>query len=304
MRCKVQTCAAVSKHAQPPNLQLVRSTFVVQLHTQIVRTHSYISYICFLQFDCSEQNHHCLDLEYMSQTVTRLNHRIAIVMFGVQSKSPFAGYILKLRQAALGFGRRNDAGDASTLVGRYDARRQCLRGLNEVHIPRGQPGSSFCLRPTCGCGLKPMGSYFGVGAPPMLVDFSGDWDVHWGILTHGRVRKLYVGNGPSPGLSSQTSGHLKPALMSIEYFVNCFFCFVFCCHRSQPVFWRFNLKSLKAWNFACCGHLQPKKTTRASPNPSNDIKAAAQTQLAFCIDADSFDTSSTTTAKRVLRCDA
>ena len=30
--------------------------------------------------------------------------------------------------------------------------------------------------------------HFGVGAPPMLVYFSGDWDVHWGtiwILTHG-----------------------------------------------------------------------------------------------------------------------
>ena len=29
-------------------------------------------------------------------------------------------------------------------------------------------------------------SHFGVGAPPMLINFSGDWDVHWkcGILTH------------------------------------------------------------------------------------------------------------------------
>ena len=28
---------------------------------------------------------------------------------------------------------------------------------------------------------------FGVGAPPVLVHFHGDWDVHWGygILTHG-----------------------------------------------------------------------------------------------------------------------
>ena len=31
--------------------------------------------------------------------------------------------------------------------------------------------------------------HFGVGAPPILVYFSGDWDVHWGceILTHGHV---------------------------------------------------------------------------------------------------------------------
>ena len=31
--------------------------------------------------------------------------------------------------------------------------------------------------------------HFGVGAPPILVHFSGGWDVHWGygILTHGQV---------------------------------------------------------------------------------------------------------------------
>ena len=32
--------------------------------------------------------------------------------------------------------------------------------------------------------------HFGVGAPPILVYFSGDWDVHWryGLLPHGQVR--------------------------------------------------------------------------------------------------------------------
>ena len=36
-------------------------------------------------------------------------------------------------------------------------------------------------------GQKQWYHYFGVGAPPILVYFSGDWDVHWGygILTHG-----------------------------------------------------------------------------------------------------------------------
>ena len=31
--------------------------------------------------------------------------------------------------------------------------------------------------------------HFGVGAPPILVNFSGDWDVHsgYGILTHGHL---------------------------------------------------------------------------------------------------------------------
>ena len=30
--------------------------------------------------------------------------------------------------------------------------------------------------------------HFWVGAPPILVYFSGDWDVHWGygVLTHGQ----------------------------------------------------------------------------------------------------------------------
>ena len=29
--------------------------------------------------------------------------------------------------------------------------------------------------------------HFGIGAPPILVNFTGDWDVHWGygVLTHG-----------------------------------------------------------------------------------------------------------------------
>ena len=36
---------------------------------------------------------------------------------------------------------------------------------------------------------KPMGSHFGVGAPPILVYVGGDWDVHWGygVLTHGHM---------------------------------------------------------------------------------------------------------------------
>ena len=38
-----------------------------------------------------------------------------------------------------------------------------------------------------GSGSKPIGTPFGEGAPPILVYFSGDWDVHrgYGILTHG-----------------------------------------------------------------------------------------------------------------------
>ena len=41
-----------------------------------------------------------------------------------------------------------------------------------------------------GCGSKPMVPSWG-GAPPILVYFSGDWDVRWryGIMTHGQIRK-------------------------------------------------------------------------------------------------------------------
>ena len=35
---------------------------------------------------------------------------------------------------------------------------------------------------------------FGVGAPPILVCFGRDWDVHWGyvILTHGQMCEVRV----------------------------------------------------------------------------------------------------------------
>ena len=35
---------------------------------------------------------------------------------------------------------------------------------------------------------------FGVGAPPILVFFSGAWDVHWGygVLTHGHMSGLLL----------------------------------------------------------------------------------------------------------------
>ena len=40
--------------------------------------------------------------------------------------------------------------------------------------------------------------HFGVGAQPILVYFSGDWDVHWwyGVLTHGHI--MVVGQRSTP----------------------------------------------------------------------------------------------------------
>ena len=63
--------------------------------------------------------------------------------------------------------------------------RQCLGGQN----PSQAPPNSWHWRPTPGSVSKPMVP-FAVGAPPILVYFSGDWDVHWGygILSHGRLR--------------------------------------------------------------------------------------------------------------------
>ena len=53
--------------------------------------------------------------------------------------------------------------------------RVWLRFLSDTHVAVGQ--SQWC--------------HFGVGAPPILVYFSGDWDVDWdwgyGLLTYGQV---------------------------------------------------------------------------------------------------------------------
>ena len=48
--------------------------------------------------------------------------------------------------------------------------------LGLIHAPRMKQGNR--------CG------HFGVGTPPILVYFSGDWDVHWGfeILTRGQIK--------------------------------------------------------------------------------------------------------------------
>ena len=37
--------------------------------------------------------------------------------------------------------------------------------------------------------VKTFGTILGVGAPPIFVYFSGDWDVHWGygLLTHDQM---------------------------------------------------------------------------------------------------------------------
>ena len=50
--------------------------------------------------------------------------------------------------------------------------------------------------------------HFGVGAPPILVYFSGHWDVHskYGLLTHGQVVSTVDGRNPAP---PQGVNHIK-----------------------------------------------------------------------------------------------
>ena len=51
------------------------------------------------------------------------------------------------------------------------------------------------------CMVQTLWYHFGIGAP-ILVYFSGDWDVHWGygVLTHGRMTHMTPtnANGSSP----------------------------------------------------------------------------------------------------------
>ena len=62
--------------------------------------------------------------------------------------------------------------------------------------------------------------HFGVGAPPILVYFSGDWDVHWGygVLTHGHAlihppvlyARLHCLTTESEGSASKSSNVKMP----------------------------------------------------------------------------------------------
>ena len=89
--------------------------------------------------------------------------------------------------------------DPKMLSPRYRAQKHLTEGGHQEAASRGRwrgdPG-----RDKCAC-LTPLALnfylavdqnqwyHFGVGAPPILVYFSGDWDVHWGymILTHGHL---------------------------------------------------------------------------------------------------------------------
>ena len=66
---------------------------------------------------------------------------------------------------------------------------------------------------TFGCGSKPMVPFWWVGAPPILVCFSGDSDVHWGygILTHG-----HFANEESKRSDTGPVGKTRPALLGVS----------------------------------------------------------------------------------------
>ena len=58
--------------------------------------------------------------------------------------------------------------------------------------------------------------HFGVGAPPILVYFSGDRDVHWGygILTHGHIDPRGSKTSSAGALSRAHFGLQHPAKVS------------------------------------------------------------------------------------------
>ena len=81
--------------------------------------------------------------------------------------------------------------------------------LNRLHFGCGKVES-------VGCGSNQR-YHFGVSAPPILVYFSGNWDVHWGygILTHGQL--IFLGGSiwkvsyPRNGLRFWMSKYLSKA---------------------------------------------------------------------------------------------
>ena len=95
----------------------------------------------------------------------------------------------------------------------------CVEG--EAGNSRPISGSGPRFRNYHGCGSTTMGSYFGAGAPPTLVYFSGDWDVHWGygLLTHGQIRKLRFRNYISPDAETaagRDSGTISPDPLQLQ----------------------------------------------------------------------------------------
>ena len=91
-----------------------------------------------------------------------------------QMFATFAASAVSVTPSASKRPRGKGLGERSTVLRRgVNARVMELEGSPDV---------------TYGCGST-IGSHFGVGAPPILVYFSGDWDVHWrnGTLTHGHM---------------------------------------------------------------------------------------------------------------------
>ena len=79
--------------------------------------------------------------------------------------------------------------------GEEEERQKALRELEPLWNLPAEDAKRLCLSKEeaaglvltlkqCGRGSKP--NHFGVGAPLILVYFSGDWDVCW-FLTHGHV---------------------------------------------------------------------------------------------------------------------
>ena len=61
--------------------------------------------------------------------------------------------------------------------------------------------------------------HFGVGAPPILVYFSGDWDVHWryGILTDGQMALCNAPSNPLVGVCKTSAKSFRRIIVGFGH---------------------------------------------------------------------------------------
>ena len=102
---------------------------------------------------------------------------------GAQHRGLQRGHQRLRKKRALGCGPGPGVGDAANAGGSENTKQR--------------PPKQLCVKTKSHAKWKEMAVgqnqwyHSGVGAPPILVHFSGDWDVHWdGLLTHHQMKGL------------------------------------------------------------------------------------------------------------------
>ena len=108
--------------------------------------------------------------------------------------SSYQHHLLSLRPFALSFPLLQPV----SFVSRWRLRRRRTRTRPRRTRSRSRWPLAARTGNRHGCRSKLMGSHLGIGAPPILVHLSGDWDVHkgYGIVTHGYMRSLSQNETP------------------------------------------------------------------------------------------------------------